>query len=56
MKAGMKVRTRSGRLGTIQRKPYRMDLYQLVRFDGGVVSWIRTDLLSSQRRAKNGKN
>lgn len=56
MKEGTKVRTRSGRVGTIQPKPWAMPLYELIQFDDGSTSWIRSDLLSpiksSTRRGK----
>ena len=45
MKAGTKIRTRSGRVGIIQPKPWAMPLYELIKFDDGSTSWIRSDLL-----------
>lgn len=53
MTPGTKVRTRSGRVGIIQRKPYQMPLYHLVKLDDGGCNWIRTDLLKPQKRTKS---
>ena len=46
MTPGTKIRTRSGRIGTVQLKPWAMSLYELIQFDDGSTSWIRSDLLS----------
>lgn len=50
---GDKVRTPTGRIGTVQQPPWLMPKHQLVEFEGGTKIWILTELLELVERPPN---